>query len=316
MTWSHNPSDTFSGTNTTQNIVAFMLTMNGTGDPTSAKGGWKVGTGGMGGGDICCLFSYLSADGVIRHSQFSIDFSSYAEGQVANTKINTNYDPNETDPNNNSAFPFVPDTSSSVLPEADIFYVDTTPMTVWKSSENPTAFLCIVNNKAIGTWFPITQMMTTPLPGAGGYNNEVNTGSVDYVMMLPSFAGYTSYFCGPPISVVNDDTNLSSYPPSLAGNTIIEQKTSMVFKGVTLGRNKVNVATIADDVMFNMPVGADWGAGALYTCFGMTSSTLSNTVQPAYDGTNYFLYLNGQYGTGPNSPCWVLDLGTNQYPVS
>ena len=317
MTWSHDPATgTYTGANVTQALVAFMLDMNGTGDPTSAKGGWKVGTGGMGGGDICCLFSYLSGDGVIRHSQFSLDYSSYSEGQVANTKINTSYDPTETDPNNNSAFPFEPTVNSTSLPEADIHYVDSPPLTIWKSSENPTAFLGIVANKAIASWFPITEMTTTALPKAGGYNNVTQTTYLDYVMMLPSFNGATSFFCGPPINAVNDDVNLISYPPSLAGSTLVEQKTNMVFKDMTLGRSKVIVAKLANDTMYNMPEGADWGIGGLYTCYNNNAtSTANNTVQPAFDGTNYYLYLAGQYGTGPLSQCWVLDLGPNQYPL-
>lgn len=84
MTWSKGA--TFTDGTATQKFADLMLNrMNGTGDPTSAKGGWKVGTGGLADGDIVCLFSCLNGDGVIRHSQFALDVSSANEGQVCKT---------------------------------------------------------------------------------------------------------------------------------------------------------------------------------------------------------------------------------------
>ena len=313
MTWSKGETIT-GGTNMAK--VAFFMSeyMDGKGDPTSAKGGWRVGTGGLAGGDVCCLFSYLSADGVIRHSQFSLDVSSYSEGQVVNTRINQNYDPTETNYDNPNAFPFVPDSNSASQPEADVDYAQPGNMEIWYSSENPSAFLMIVNNRAIGSFFPITQMTTTPVPKSGGESNQPIEGYLDYVMMVPSFAGYTCYFVGPPISDVDGDVVIANYGPAFIGSPNIKQGETVVYKSVTVGDYGVQVARLADDVMLNIPLGQVWGNTLqLYTCYNVSSTTADNAVQPAFDGTNYYLYLGNQYGAGPNSLCWVLDLGSTPY---
>ena len=298
-----------------QKFADLMLNrMNGTGDPTSAKGGWKVGTGGLSGGDIVCLFSCLNGDGVIRHSQFALDVSSANEGQVANTQINQNYDSSITDLSNPNAFPFVVTTDSLDLPEVSTA-TNVGNLEVWFSSENPTAFLCIIDDRAVGSFFPITQMSVMPLPGTGGDNNNPVTGYVDYIMMLPSFLGFTCYFVGPPIHEVDDDTSMETYGPDLVGNGIVDMGSDIVFKGVTLGDYGISVAKLADDVLWNMPAGQRFGQ-TMYTCYNAVNLTAANTVQPAFDGTKYWLYLNNYYGAGPTASCWVLDLGSNQYSYS
>ena len=212
MAWSLHPT-TYPGTYAATQIREFMRShMNGKGDPNSAKGGWTCGRAGHSvEEDTTCLFTYIAADGVKRYSQFSIDSGSTSEALVANTQINSAFDPTSTDPAVVATYPFVPSVDSSGLPEDDISNMQlqngTYKINFWVSDENPTAWIGIVNGCAVYSFLPVAQIGVAPCGPKTGTSPEAS-GYVDYMYLLPQCDGKGATFCGPPMNLVNDDTVL------------------------------------------------------------------------------------------------------------
>ena len=311
MTWSHDAvNEVYNEATWSKSLTKFLLTLNGLGDPTTNKGGWTVGRP-IGAEDVTCLFTFLNYDNTTKHFQFSIDESSYSEGVVFNTQVNASYNSAITDPNDPNRYPYVATSSSAALPETDYFGYSnptgTTTIKIWRSSENPTAFVGFTDDRAYVTFFPFDSIAVSSDAGYGG------TGYVDHLMYIPSFLGNTGTICGYPLTILNDDITGSqlNYPclpgPSSSGRA---QATGAIYKDFVIQSEGVQICKLTQDTLWNMPAGTPWQSGASnsYTYYIPTSFKAT----PAYDGTDYYIYLCG----GPLAPGFVLNCGSQPYPVS
>lgn len=307
MTWSHDAAnDVYNESTWGQSLTKFLLTLNGVGDPTSNKGGWKVGRP-IGLDDVTCLFTFKNYDNTTKHFQFSVDESSYSEGVVFNTQINISYDASETNADSANAYPYVPSSSSAALPEEDYVSTSNRTIQIWRSSENPTAFVGFTDDRAYITWLPFDSIAVNSNAGAGG------VGYVDHLMMIPSFNGKTASICGYPLTIVNDDItstqlNMPTLPGPLSGG--LAQATGATYKDFVIQTEGVQICKLTDDTMWNMPAGSLWSGGGSNS-YNYNIPT-AFTASPAYDGTKYYIYLCG----GPLSSGFVLDCGNQPYPVS
>lgn len=297
MTWTYDSANDLDQASWPERFDALLTLLNGRGDPTTSKGGWRVGTGGIGANARVIVFEFKDAvTNTQRYSQgylSDVTSTSSSAGCNISLEVNADYDPAASIDTANGR-PFLTDRTygRNARPNTTV----DVPWKVWFNDQNPEAFLVMNRKLVLSCFLPVVARQAAVFSEVPYYDQTNNADRVQYGVAAPSWAqsSYVTAVQGfPNYTTQSNNGPYIVQPNPLYGSYTVPESMAQVWTDLPSFIGGAYLGDYTSDVAF-------------YT--GTEDADQASKVSPAGSA-----YADGRYWiatrTDTGYPSWLLSTG-------